>query len=250
MKKIGLCLFAVALLLVCVLTSCSGGDKETTAPISGGESSTAYRDDQTGETFLYSAYTSDSVEIIGYSGSDAFHKVTVPSEIDGKTVSRIGNEAFKDNNAITGITLPDTVTEIGGYAFAGCDYLTEIHLSSALTGIGECAFYQSGLTSVSLPATLTTLGKNAFYECGNLTAVSFAGNNLKEIPSAAFYKCEKLETVTFPAGLETIGDYAFYQCTALAAVTLPDSVSAVGKYAFTHTAADDNGSVSYPENWK
>ena len=36
MKKIGLCLFAVVLLLVCVLTSCSGGEKETTAPISGG----------------------------------------------------------------------------------------------------------------------------------------------------------------------------------------------------------------------
>lgn len=238
MKKIGLCLFAVSLLLVCILTSCSGGDKETTAPIADKESSTAYYDDQTGDEFLFNIYTSDSVEIIGYSGSDAFHKVTVPSEIDGKTVVRIGDEAFKDNNAITGVILPDTVTEIGGFAFAGCDYLTDVQFSANLVTIGECAFYQSGLTGAAFPAKLTTIAENAFYECKSLTSVSFSGSALKEIGKAAFYHCEKLESVTLPEGLETIGDYAFYKCTVLPAVTLPDSVKKVGDYAFAHTAAE------------
>lgn len=243
MKKIGLWLLTLALLSTCVLTSCSGGGKETTAPISDKESSTAYVDQQTGDTFLIAPFTSDSVEITGYKGSDALHTVTVPSEIEGKMVARIGNEAFKDNNSITGITLPDTVTEIGNYAFAGCDYLTEIHFSSALTEIGESAFYQSGLTSVKFPASLTTLGENAFYECASLTSVSFTGNNLKEIPSAAFYKCEKLADLTLSEGLMVIGDFSFYRCTALASVTLPLSVSKVGEYAFAHTAAESTESI-------
>ena len=134
MKKIGLWLLTLALLSTCVLTSCSGGGKETTAPISDKESSTAYVDQQTGDTFLIAPFTSDSVEITGYKGSDAFHTVTVPSEIDGKTVARIGNEAFKDNNSVTGITLPDTVTEIGDYAFDNAKGMTSVKLSDNLTG--------------------------------------------------------------------------------------------------------------------
>ena len=248
MKKLGIFLLVAILALSVSLTACSGSDeKETNSPLFGNQEETAYRNETTGETFLYVTYTSDTVEIIGYKGSDALHAVTVPEKIGEKTVARIGNEAFKDNNAITEITLPDTVTEIGDFAFAGCDYLTAVHFSANLKTIGECAFYQSALTSVSLPASLETLGQRAFYQCAALEGLTIAGGALREIGSAAFYECDKLTSVIIPTGVETVGSYAFYNCTALANVTIPETVTEIGEHAFAHTAAEDNGTIVDPD---
>lgn len=236
MKKIGLILLAVLLVLPLALTACSKTEENNPSSVLNNEQETAYKDEN-GDTYLYVPYTSNSVEIIGYSGSDAFHAITIPGTIDNRVVAKIGKEAFKDNNAITEVSLPDSVTEIGEYAFAGCDYLTNVHFSSGLTTIGEGAFYQSALTTASLPAKLEEIGLYAFYQCRGLESVSFSGTVLGTIAVGAFFECTALEAIAIPEGTTSIGYQAFYGCTALVDLTVPSSVTEIGKYAFAQVPA-------------
>ena len=52
--------------------------------------------------------------------------ITIPSEIDGKSVTSIGGKAFWGCTGLTSIIIPDSVTSIGGKAFCVCSGLTSI----------------------------------------------------------------------------------------------------------------------------
>ena len=54
--------------------------------------------------------------------------ITIPSEIDGRGVTKIGSSAFQDCDALTSVALPDTVEDIGTDAFYGCDKLSSVTL--------------------------------------------------------------------------------------------------------------------------
>ena len=82
--------------------------------------------------FSYSRYY-DNVLINSYNGSDA--EVTVPAEIDGKTVIGIKSGAFAENESVTSVTLPEGLEFIGEYAFGDCINLKSIDLPDSLTSI-------------------------------------------------------------------------------------------------------------------
>lgn len=89
--------------------------------------------------FGYALLKDGAAKIIGYNGNDAY--VTIPSVINGYTVTSIGDCAFYNCTSLTSITIPNSVTWIGDYAFSGCTSLTSITIPNSVTNIGECAFY-------------------------------------------------------------------------------------------------------------
>lgn len=88
--------------------------------------------------FEYSLNPDDSIRILRYLGKDK--KIVVPSEIEGKTVSIIGESAFAGQNKISKITLPKSITSIESKAFEGCSSLTTINLHQAVKSIAKDAF--------------------------------------------------------------------------------------------------------------
>ena len=66
---------------------------------------------------------------------------------------------------------------------------------------------------------------------------------LKSIPSKAFQGCKKMESVTIPEGVMSIGDSefsglgAFSGCSSLANVTIPMSVKSIGAAAFENCSS-------------
>ena len=52
----------------------------------------------------------------------------------------IGEEAFRDNDAVTGVLLPEGAHAIGDYAFADCDALTLAFIPDGVTQISDTAF--------------------------------------------------------------------------------------------------------------
>ncbi|MBO5088681.1 MAG: leucine-rich repeat protein [Lachnospiraceae bacterium] len=71
-------------------------------------------------------------------------KVSVPKtvKIDGKTytVTEIADDAFKGNNKMTSVTIPEGVTKIGKNAFSGCKNLKTITIKSTkLKSVGSNA---------------------------------------------------------------------------------------------------------------
>lgn len=62
--------------------------------------------------------------------------------------------------------VPDTVTKIGEEAFRNCSNLISIQLPKSLTTIQNNAFYGCRyLKNITLPSGLTTLGLGAFSNC-------------------------------------------------------------------------------------
>ena len=72
-----------------------------------------------------------------YRGSKS--TVKIPSKLGGKTVTKIGSEAFAKNISIKTVTIPKTVQEIGWKAFAGCESLDSAYISKAAK-IADSAF--------------------------------------------------------------------------------------------------------------
>ena len=72
--------------------------------------------------YEYTFNDDGSASITRYRGKA--EALSVPAELDGHTVTSIGDEAFTSCGYLTTITLPDSVTSIGKYAFAECPKLT------------------------------------------------------------------------------------------------------------------------------
>ncbi|MBP1561360.1 MAG: leucine-rich repeat domain-containing protein [Oscillospiraceae bacterium] len=97
--------------------------------------------------------------------------VEIPSEIDGKPVTVIGESTFVDYRSgltiigknLKSVIIPNSVTEIGDKAFAGCSSLASINIPDSITEIGGWAFEGcSNLTSITIPDSVTEIGGHAF----------------------------------------------------------------------------------------
>ena len=123
------------------------------------------------------------------------------------TVSRIGNNAFK-NSGLTSITIPDRVTTIGNMAFYNNTSLRSAIIGNGVTSIGDMAFANTGLTSITIPNRVTTIGGMAFYNNTSLRS-AIIGDGVTTIGGMAFYGNTALTTVTIGTGVTTIRGDAF-----------------------------------------
>ncbi len=194
--------------------------------------------------------------------------ITIPSEIDGKSVTSIGHSAFDGCRGLTSITIPNSVTSIGDWAFEHCTGLTSINVASgnnyysdnngvlfnkkktelirypegksqtsytipnSVTSIGVGAFFDcTGLTSITIPNSVTSIGDGAFEWCTGLTSITIP-NSVTSIEGWAFNVCTGLTSITIPNSVKSIGDGAFEYCAGLTSITIPNSVTSIGYRAF------------------
>ncbi len=113
------------------------------------------------------------VTIIGL--QDAYRDTAyliIPGEIDGNTVTMIGENAFSNNSSIIAAVLPDTVETVGRKAFALADHM-EIFVSGAnVKTLGEFLFLGCAkLKTVLLNDGLTTLEHSCLTQTDSLTEI-------------------------------------------------------------------------------
>ena len=152
--------------------------------------------------YIY-CFVDDGVQILHYVGKDT--KVTVPSEIEGRKVVKLGAD------------IDDK-------------YYMEMDALSPNAGF----YHHSDITEVILPNSIKEIGSGSFSQCKNLKKVTL-GNGITEIPSSLFYYCPKLRAVEIPFGVEEIGDLAFSNCPNLKDIRLPSSVTEIDCDAFSGT---------------
>lgn len=130
---------------------------------------------------------SNTYTIVGYEST--IHTNMIPEKIGDKTITRIGDGAFKDSTYIIGnIIIPDTVTYIGSEAFSEC----------------------TRLYGVTLGKGVKTIGDRAFYNCQTMISLNF-NNKLESIGERAFSGCIQLDLqfINLPSTVTNIGTRAF-----------------------------------------
>ena len=216
--------------------------------------------------YSYTVLDDGTAEITKYSGSAT--SLTIPSKLDGYTVTRLGRYAFSYRSSLKSVTIPNTVASISSYAFENCSSLTSISIPNSVTIIESFAFYRcTSLTSITIPNSVTTIGGSAFNSCTSLKSITIP-NSVTSIGSTTFTYCQSLTSInvdsanknyssqdgvlfnkdktklvrypngsernsyTIPSSVTSIGNYAFTDCEKLTSITIPNSVTSIGESSF------------------
>lgn len=206
-----------------------------------------------------------TVTITKYTGTES--TVILPSTINSWPVTKIGEDALKDNTTITSVTIPDSVTEIGANAFAGCTNLTSVTYGgdwsnltiqsgnpavedaakdAANEQLFDFAFtpdntavivtrYKGTAADVTIPSRYkgkpVTAINNAVFPNSAVTSVTIP-DSVTSIPDAAFVNCSELTNISIPNSVTYIGLSAFSSCTSLKSITLPSSLRSISEALF------------------
>ena len=184
----------------------------------------------------------DGVTITDYTGGAK--ELIIPSEIEGKPVTVIGEYAF-ENSYIKEIVLPESLHTIQQYAFRRCRSLSKIYIPDSVKTIGDYAFYScEELESIVFPDSITHFGTGVLYDCDNLSSVTLP-KGITEISAEMFLRCLNLTEIEIPNTVTAIGAKAFGGCISLQNIVIPASVKEIGSSAFSNTGIS---SFTVPDN--
>ena len=185
------------------------------------------------------------VTIVEYTGSGA--NVTIPDSINGMPVVTIGMEAFGNRPTLKSVTIPDSVIRINSFAFSKCEALESVTLGEGVLEIGTSVFnHCSKLTyhmhengyylgsadnpylalvfldahaeeAVFHPDTRIICG-GALEDCSELSDLVIP----EGIRSIGAFSLPALQTVSFPASMESIDSLTFWYCKAPTEITVAE----------------------------
>ncbi len=213
MKKI-LALIMAVLLIICMASCSKDKEEETEATTPLGVEEDVISSSV--GTFSYGINAAGEYEITDYTpASVAIVDITLPKETpDGRELTSIGENAFKAENTIKSVTIPETYAHIGKYAFYDCDSLISVVMADSIVDIAEGAFQACDqLGVVTMSKAVKTVGQNAFKDCVALEAIDMSG------------------------AVESIGTGAFMGCTSLKNVQISDKITSIEKYSFMGAAS-------------
>ncbi len=198
-------------------------------------------------------------------GKQAFSGAAFSTVVIPETVTKLLDQAFENNKALTTVTFGGKLTTVnsstgfGAKVFMGCTALNSVTIRANTKALGNYLFGNSEdtvspvLTSLSLPSTLTTLGEGVF-TYSNIATIDLSSTSVTAVPVKGFQyaktttvklptKCTEIKNYAFQGAAVTELDlskvakfptskgYAAFQDSALTKVTLNSKITA-GKFEF------------------
>ena len=121
--------------------------------------------------------------------------------------------------------------------FSFRDKIKHLDISSGITRIGNNAFREcENLTEINIPSTVESIGPAAFCNCYEVASVTFAkGSKLKTLADYSLDALFRVEELTLPEGLESIGSIALGNLRRVKKITIPSTVTNIHWRAFAGT---------------
>lgn len=186
-------------------------------------------------------YTQENGKITGLTTyGRGLTKLTIPNEINGTTITSIGENVFcyitasiewEEVSSISTIgsyafanyegqslIIPNSVTSIGGNAFNGCTATISWQENQSIATIGDYAFYGYAGESLTIPNSVISIEESAFMS-----------SNLKSI--------------VIPESVITIKPFAFYGCESLTSISFDDKSTWYVTYSITEWQNKNGGTL-------
>lgn len=264
-RILNILLLWITILVLTIMTSASDIVSEITTPNLNSDEYTRESAEISEDLPVYAAsgffYTVEekNATIIGCTDSSAAI-LSIPSEIGGYPVVRIGERAFYGMKSLLIVSISDGVMEIGAAAFSDCYNLTRVTIGDGVTSIWGSAFYKcldletvilgssvrvidgaafrycDKLKEIVFPKSVTTIGPYAFADCSSLTQLDIP-DNVESVGSGAFYRCSKITDITIGKGLTEISTETFSYCGSLSKISIPQNIACVRENAFSYCSS-------------
>ncbi len=153
-------------------------------------------------------------------------RVTIPD-----TVKTFGRGVFSCCTSLTSVTIPAGVVEFGDYVFDRCTNLKTIYCAANFRFTGLLSY---GNSAKIIPCALTWQ-----FDDGTLTVGGVRELNFVDEEPPWLDRCERIQKLVVGDGVEKISAHAFDNCPRLEVVTLPDSVKTIGDMAFPFSFCGD-----------
>ena len=173
-------------------------------------------------------------ETLGDIGKFLFEKCSSIATVNIPGVESIGEKAFYDCTALSGLTLNSGTTSLGEQTFANCTALKNVVLPPTVVSVSDgCFMNDHELVTLDLGSSLEIIGPSAFSGCASLSELNFP-QTLYGLGVESFKGCENLSYVTIPDGcrLSSIGARAFQNCTGIEWISLSNRITSLGANSF------------------
>ena len=172
---------------------------------------------QQGEAGLYDGLTfiEQSDGTISVGTSKDLENVIIPEAVNGKRVTEILADSFKNNTILKTVTIYARDITVGLYAFEGCTALEGVYVTD-LDAWLSIDFQDKTANPLSNGADLYV---GSFREYEKLTSL-VVPSNTDTVKRYAFYGCTSLERVEFHENISSLGEDCFKDCTNLKYVTV------------------------------
>ena len=215
-----------------------------------------------------------SAAIGTYSGD-----IVIPEKVpyNGKdyTVVSAVATAFKGNEAITSIQLPNTVNKFIKGQFSKCTNLKKANIPTAITAFpGNVFEYCSSLEEITIPDNITVINGSQFNGCTGLKKIIFEGTTELEVDNASGLQAKytagsgdaaidyistleevvvnrpmksvqpaknpwrgnaSIKKVTFGGNCTAVFSNMFENCSSLTEINIPETVTSIAANAFAGT---------------
>ena len=215
-----------------------------------------------------------SAAIGTYSG-DIVIPETVPYNGKDYTVVSAVATAFKGNEAITSIQLPNTVNKFIKGQFSKCTNLKKANIPTAITAFpGNVFEYCSSLEEITIPDNITVINGSQFNGCTGLKKIILEGTTELEIDNASGLQAKytagsgdaaidyistleevvvnrpmksvqpaknpwrgntSIKKVTFGGNCTAVFSNMFENCSSLSEINIPETVTSIAANAFAGT---------------
>lgn len=213
-----------------------------------------------GEEAFYGCY---HLEAVNTPSLEDWLKINFESMTSNPT--RYAKKLLVDGATIRRLVIPDGVERINSYAFVGCEPLVTVNLPESLKYAGASPFSGcTGLQRLIFPSLISYLSMqydsfDSHLNYDNDGEIYIKDEKYDEknvnwpeeythIPDYAFYDT-KLEHITIPPTVVSIGRSAFEDCKYLNEISIPASVREIGQEAFYNCRSLKNVDIESLESW-